>query len=240
MQKGSSLAKFKILSGSMLKLIAVVSMLIDHAAVILRSELAVMETPFFAIGGIEITLYYVMRQLGRLAFPIFCFLVVEGFFHTRNIKKYAAQLLVFALISEVPFNLMLRGKFLFSAYQNVYFTLFLGVLLIYIFEHVEGRIKKAILMFAVGAVAFFLRADYGLEGVLAILLLHILKNHPAARALLAFPLFKSKPMALAAFIPISMYNGQRGFIKSGWLKYGFYVFYPLHMAVLVIVKLILR
>lgn len=236
----NNLSDFKILSGSALKLIAIITMFIDHTALLLRAQLPFMDATIFTLAGTEITLYYIMRRIGRVAFPIFCFLSTQGYTHTKNLKKYLMRLLVFAAISEIPFNLMLSGKIFYSAKQNVFFTLFLGLLLIYIFENTEKELKKAGLMLALAAVSLVLNADYGIHGVLLILLMYILRNRAAAQVLLSFPLLSGSVAALTAFIPINMYNGQRGFVKSGLLKYGFYLFYPLHMIVLVIIKLTLR
>ena len=114
----------KGLSGSTLKLIAIITMLIDHigAAVIARL--------LIAGQGSEMLykIYYAMRAVGRVAFPIFCFLLVEGFFYTGSRKKYALRLFGFALLSEIPFDLAFSGKILEFGYQNVFFTLLIGLL----------------------------------------------------------------------------------------------------------------
>ncbi len=238
MTKNFSLDRFKILSGSILKLIAVVSMFFDHAALLLTPHFPFMSEPLFNLFSYEITAYFIIRKIGRLAFPIFCFLITEGYRHTKNKERYAFNLLLFAFISEIPFNLMKTGKFFTLDYQNVFFTLLLGVLMIYVTEKEYKERLKAVLLIGLAIVALFLNCDYGLKGVLLILLLHILKNHPAAQAVLAYPLLSGGIAAFAAFLPINMYNGKRGFIKSSWMKYAFYVFYPIHIVVLVSVKLI--
>lgn len=132
----------KGISGSTIKIIAVAAMLIDHiaAAVLMRQIVAngFMEVAesgkvtdimnWLMENGVLYYGYTAMRMIGRLGFPIFCFLLVEGFQRTRNVKKYALRLAAFALISEIPFDLAFKGEFFFIGYQNVYFTLLLGLL----------------------------------------------------------------------------------------------------------------
>ena len=91
--------KLQILSGSALKLIAIIVMLIDHGAYILLSQHPSGFTPLFYIGGNAYTPYRICRDIGRIAFPIFCFLLLEGFCHTHDRRKYGRNLLLFALIS---------------------------------------------------------------------------------------------------------------------------------------------
>ncbi|MBR4109312.1 MAG: TraX protein [Oscillospiraceae bacterium] len=239
MQKSIFPDKYRILSGSMLKLIAMISMLIDHTAFILAPVLPYMVTPLLTFAGREITLYWIMRKIGRIAFPIFCFLITEGYTHTRNKFKYGLNLLIFAIISEIPFNLVFNRFFIFK-YQNVFFTLFLGLLLIYILESVSNQFKKAILMGIVVVISMYINCDYGFKGVLLILLIYLLKNNPVPQAILSYPLLSGGLAALTAFLPINLYSGKRGFIKSNTLKYGFYLFYPIHIVILVIIKTILK
>ena len=115
--------KYRFLSNSVLKCIALFTMLVDHvASVLLKSN----STVLLRLFGRNITLYQSMRMVGRLAFPIYAFLLVEGFYHTQDKKKYGLRLLIFALISEIPWNLEHSGS-LFYTKQNVFFTLFLGL-----------------------------------------------------------------------------------------------------------------
>ena len=99
-------ARFQILSGSMLKLLACIAMLIDHTGAIILSHYPPALTELFYINGKGITFYRIVRDIGRCAFPIFCFLIVEGFLHTHDRRKYGRNLLLFALISEIPWNFM--------------------------------------------------------------------------------------------------------------------------------------
>ena len=96
--------KLRILSGSALKMLAMAIMLIDHTASFLLRHYPPAIAPWFQIGSTTYSLYRVMRDVGRAAFPIFCFLLVEGFLHTHNRFKYGRNLLIFACISEIPWN----------------------------------------------------------------------------------------------------------------------------------------
>ena len=240
MQNRPALSKFKILSGSMLKLIAVITMLIDHSALLLAPQISLMSVPFFTIGSHAITIYYIMRKIGRLSFPIFCFLISEGFSYTRNQKRYAINLLIFAFISEIPYNIMKSGNLLNFKAQNIFFTLFFGVVMIYIYQNFKNTPLKVALMLLTCAAAIILKVDYGIVGTLLILFMFVLRDRPVARTVLAFPLLSGGYTTLAVFIPINMYNGKRGFIKSGFIKYAFYLFYPIHILVLIAIKLILK
>ncbi len=235
-----SLERFRVLSGSVLKLIAVITMFIDHSAYVFCYEFPEMTELLGKFMGQNITLYYIMRRIGRLAFPIYCFLIGEGLRHTKNQKLYLLRLLVFALISEIPFNLMVSDDFFTRANQNVFFTLFLGALSIYVYENIKNNLIKGGLMLAILIVTVHLKADYGAAGVVVILLIYRLKNYPIVQALAGYPLFSGGFSAMAAFIPINLYNGQRGFIKNRIWQYAFYLFYPLHMLLLVTAKQLLR
>ena len=114
--------KYRILSGSALKCIALFTMIVDHVGLHLlrNSGIVLLHT---SAGSLE--LFTLMRKVGRLAFPIYCFLLVEGFLHTHDRRKYGLNLLAFALISEIPWNLEHTGA-LHCSSQNVFFTLFLG------------------------------------------------------------------------------------------------------------------
>lgn len=123
------------ISSSTVKLVGIITMLIDHlaATVLLRYMYAGHWS-----NGLYI-LYTLLRLVGRLGFPIFCFLLVEGFERTRSRAKYALRLLLFALVSEVPFDLAFSGSVLEFGYQNVYFTLFLGLLAICVYDYFENH-----------------------------------------------------------------------------------------------------
>lgn len=221
--------KWKKLDGSALKLMAVVTMLIDHtASVLLRNNTTVL----FTLAGHSLDLYTLLRWIGRISFPIFAFLIVEGFLHTRDVKKYARNLFLFALISEIPWNLEHSGRLLYSS-QNVMFTLLLGLLGMWVIREYHDHWEKEVpLLLGLLAASVLLRADYGCSGLGFILMLYLLRSSKLYQAVLGCCFLSSRWIAGLAFIPINLYNGKRGFIDKPWKKYCFYAIYPLHMLIL--------
>ena len=219
------LKMFPLLSGSALKIIAVVSMIIDHCA-------------YYLMDGNTMA-YDVMRCFGRIAFPVFAFLVAEGFAHTRNRMRYFLSLLLFAAVSEVPWDL-LDGA---DGTHNVMFTLALGVSALAAFERLRGHralVIAAILLATLSAEVSGL--DYGWRGIVVILIFHLFKSkkyYQSARLLqlaFAFPFMLHYGIigALLACSVILLYDGTRGIIRGKVAKYGFYAIYPVH---LIIIKL---
>lgn len=216
-------AKIPTFSGSTLKIIAIVSMVIDHCAYFLMDN--------------DTVLYEVMRCVGRIAFPVFAFLIVEGFAYTKKRMRYFVQLLVFAVISEVPWYL-LNGA---DGTHNVMFTLALGVAALAILEKLkENGILCGVAILSIACFATWSGVDYEWRGILMIVVLNLLRNQntnlpfPYGRMmqiLCAFPLMMHYGSigALLACVTIFLYDGTRGFIKGNMAKYGFYAFYPLHL-----------
>jgi hypothetical protein len=132
--------RFALLSGSSLKILALVCMLIDHiGAAILYEGILLPRAPIIIGTPLhKLYLFYrVLRFIGRIAFPIFCFLLIQGFLYTSNRKRYVTRLGIFALISEIPFDLALNNRILEFTHQNVFFTLFIGLLILMLMEHFE-------------------------------------------------------------------------------------------------------
>ena len=225
--------KYKILSGSALKCLAMVCMLIDHTAATL---LASSPITVFRYGDHIVTLYRLMRTCGRRAFPLFAFLLTEGFLHTRSKTRYGISLLLFALLSELPWNLEHTGTLLYQK-QNVFFTLFLGYAGLCALEYFRDDRKKQFLSLAVlYLVTYFLHSDYGLTGYGFIIMLYALRTQPVVQALLGCCFLSSAWIGGLAFIPINLYNGTRGFIRTPFLKYAFYAVYPVHLLILYFLK----
>lgn len=227
--------------GSTLKLLAMFSMLIDHIGYILLWPLA-------NAGVIPVTVYSISRSFGRLAFPIFCFLLIQGFCNTRSPRRYLCSLLIFAGISEIPFDLAFHRTWFYPLGQNVYFTLAIGLALLICTDAIANKITSAFLRNILTACAVltacaagcFLRCDYGAFGVLAIFVMYLLR-------LKKLPCFfwgctvltlhnPSELFAYFALIPIRRYNGERGL----QFKYLFYFFYPVHLLLLTFLAWVLR
>ena len=218
----------KILSGSHLKLLAVITMVVDHLAAFWWYAWPEFQTVLFTVGHRAVTPYLIMRMVGRLSFPIFAFLIVEGFLHTRDRRRYGINLAVFAVLSEIPWNLV-HGGWTFPV-QNIFFTLLLGYLGLCAIERFrENKGALAASLIGLFVVSIFLRADYGCSGYGFILLLYALREQKLLQAVVGSCVLGTKWIAGMAFIPINMYNGQRGFVKGPVWKYAFYLFYPLHL-----------
>lgn len=224
------------MTGSILKLIACIAMLLDHMAAFLPGDFMGMTDTLFMIGEKAVTMRLIMNSIGRIAFPIFAFLITEGFVHTHDLRKYGLRLLIFAFISEIPWNLARSGDLLCPR-QNVFFTLLLGYLGLCMIEYFRNdRRKMAGALVLLLLISLFLRADYGSFGFGFIILLYVLRDKKFIMAVIACCVLPSRWIGGAGFIPILMYNGNRGFTKGKWTKYAFYIFYPLHLLVLYLVR----
>lgn len=246
-----------IFDGFTLKMIAVVTMLIDHAAIAFLAD-TWSENSF---SDPLYTFYFALRLIGRFAFPLFCFVLVEGFFHTRSRLNYAIRLAVFAILSEVPFDLALSSRdmkvtdrLLNWKQQNVFFTLLLGFLVIWAIEwwmqpwvknkkppRTFGEISKFFLpmlgFIIVGAlVAVAIRPDYKISGVVAIVFIYFAHGeaHPGMNMvrsglILAIAGGAYTELIVPAGYPLTeFYSEKRG---RNW-KWFFYVFYPAHLLLL--------
>ena len=238
----------KILSGAGLKWIAIITMLIDHSAKAIlyigylkpRSPLT-RGTALFDLYKF----YRILRGVGRIAFPIFCFFLVQGFLYTRSRAKYAMRLFLFALISEFPFNLGLHDRLFYRHHQNVYFTLFLGLIMIWLWDRIAGKLRNpavAIIFQAAEAaalcyLAYFFKTDYRHKGMILILVFYLLHQLlPLSVAGGAVVMYWEWPWVLIAFPLLLLYNGKRG--KQN--KYFFYAFYPAHLILIYLISLAVR
>lgn len=230
--------RFHILSGSMLKVIALCCMILDHTAMMLIPRDGEV---LFQLAGHTITLYKMMRLIGRLAFPIFAFLLVEGFVHTHDRKKYGIRLFLFALISEIPWNLAFSGSWHFVR-QNVFFTLFFGYLGICFLERFQKRNaggegwRAAMLLAGAMMLSVLFRCDYGIRGFGFILMMYLFRARPMERAMLGCCILPGLWRPGLSAIPISLYNGERGFIHGKILQLLFYAAYPAQFLILYAIR----
>lgn len=252
----------------MLKCLALLLMLLDHIGF------------FLGISG--------LRIIGRLSFPIFAFLISNGLRHTKSPVKYGLRLLIFAIISEIPYDLFVFDKFTPKTFDNIFFTLFLGLSFLIILKQLQMRFKaKRSLVFVLSflalsvicIIAALISCDYGYIGVLTVIIFGLFEPEsrfykpfvlfgllflsgwslwsyliytgfnnigfdlyriPAANILFSNTLPSkwnySQFLRMLAVIPIFLYNGKSGQPKNELvrksLKYGFYLFYPLHILII--------
>ena len=176
-----------------------------------------------------------MRLVGRLAFPIYCFLLVEGFLHTHDLKKYALRMLGFALISEGPFDWAFFSG-VYWGHQNVYFTLLLGLLAMKALDTSQTPEGMPALKGILGAAACFLAAvllhcDYDVLGLALILALYMTRKDKRAQCIAGAVFSLFEPVAPLAFGLVWFYSGERGG-SSKLEQWAFYWFYPAHIFVL--------
>ena len=203
-----------------------------------------------------------LNCIGRIAFPIFAFMLAEGAYHTRSMKKYALRLLIFAAVSEIPFNLVAGGSWFYPLHQNVLWTFLMGLLLIWWNERVKASGKwwkrgligmlSVIIGYLAGALSF---CDYGYAGVLTVLMFYFFRgNTPAYRLAQLVWLVWINFVELGGIgreitlIGQTVFLARQGFAvlalipiwlyrgKQGLhgkvLQYLYYAFYPVHLLVL--------
>ena len=225
--------KIRCLPQEGLKLIACAAMLLDHIGAVFCP----------GIG---------LRIIGRIAFPIYCFLLAEGIHYTREPRKYGLRLLVGALLSEIPFDLLFFGK-ITLAHASVMVTLLLGFLYGQAAKRATRLAVQILLILPFAVAAELLGTDYGGWGIALVALFVLSRGREQARGIqmivLAFICWMIggytlrfgsvripiEMAALAALIPIFCYSGQKT-TKNTWIQRGFYLFYPVHLMILLCIS----
>ena len=227
--------KQKSIPQEVLKLIACLTMLIDHfgAAIVID-----MNVPYVA------PLYYACRIIGRIAFPIYCFLLAEGMRRTRNPWRYILRLGIGILLAEIPFDLALFGGWTWE-YQSVMVTLTLGAVMILCMQKTEKKWLKPLMVIPFVILAELCKCDYGGWGIAMIAVFALFEKFPMQllgvllvsllmpSAMLNFfgvPVSIELP-AVAAMLFIGLYSGKK-LTYSKAVQWGFYLFYPVHLMIL--------
>jgi hypothetical protein len=228
--------KINLLSSFHLKTLAMLSMVIDHV-------------------GFAFELDIMYRNIGRISFPIFAYFIAEGCLKTSNKRNYLLRLAVLAVLSQLPYMLLMQNDRL-----NIFATLALGVLAVMIADYINGfdwtMPVLALSAFCVALAGDILNTDYGTMGVLVILAVYLTKKYAQSyikhdytvhlislSCIVVFCYFMYIPFVTENFLLYSIvaplllmfYNGKRGF-SNKWVDYGFYGVYPVHMVVLYVVR----
>lgn len=241
----------KSIDGFKLKLLAITTMLINHIG------------SGFSIYEYSPPLFFFTEFIGKLTFPIMAYLLVEGFYHTHNRKKYAGRLALFWGISIYPFHMLFDFAHPFQPIElvnNIFFTLLMGLLLLIVYEKIRSPLVRILLVIFFSLITMM--SDWSLFGVLLIfgfykwkdrsfgiwwpilyttslMTLMMMMSHSAMPHIV--PLYQVfSVLGMLSTIPIlTLYDGCRGYSPK-WVKWGFYCFYPLHIVILALIRMLMR
>lgn len=230
---------FQFLSGAELKLIAIISMLADHVNKALIYPYLESNHGFLAFISDAFDI------IGRIAFPLFCFMLVEGYFKTRNRKKYLLNLLLFGVISEVPFDMFTTASFFNMNWNNVMFTLALVLVTVWIIDTLKEKMQKRpkalwylvsiLIVLVMCIVSMSLSLDYEHHAILIGYFFYLFHDMPVFAIPFGYASMFKEPWALLGFGLTLTYNGERG--KQHKMLY--YWFYPVHLLILGLLRLYL-
>lgn len=230
---------FQFLSGAELKLIAIISMLADHVNKALIYPYLESNHGFLAF------ISDVFDIIGRIAFPLFCFMLVEGYFKTRNRKKYLLNLLLFGVISEIPFDMFTTASFFNMNWNNVMFTLALVLVTVWIIDTLKEKMQKRpkalwylvsiLIVLVMCIVSMSLSLDYEHHAILIGYFFYLFHDMPVFAIPFGYVSMFKEPWALLGFGLTLTYNGERG--KQHKMLY--YWFYPVHLLILGLLRLYL-
>lgn len=233
------LKKIQVLNGAQLKYIAFASMLIDHVnkAIIL---------PYLEVGSTLSKISSVFDVLGRIAFPLFSFFIVEGFFRTHSRKKYLINLLFFAVISEIPYDMFSSKVFLEFRLNNVLFSLALSLISIWILDEFRIKYEEKLgnfwilfsipLLIVMYFVSIFVSGDYDFHAIMTAFFFYIFYDKPLTSAFFAYISIVKEYWSILGFGLTIMYNGKKG--KQN--KIFNYLFYPVHLFILGLLRMYLN
>lgn len=223
-------------------MIGVLAMFADHIGAVViqcgilhgRDPLACSAIIATASGQKWLLVGKICRYAGRMAFPIFAFLLVEGFCHSRNRVNYALRIGLLAVISEIPFDLAIYNTWYYPGYQNVVFTLLIGILVMACLEYLDNLFLQLAAVAGGCALAWVVKSDYSVLGVLLISGLYWFRHNDISQLVCGVALSAAESLnyyciSALAYVPIVLYNGRRG---AQEFKYFFYVAYPAHLLAL--------
>ena len=238
-KNNGKLDKLRIFSGAQLKYIAFLSMFADHVNKALIY-------PFLSGEGILLRISDAFDILGRIAFPLFAFFLVEGFFKTGNRKKYLASLLIFGIISEIPFDMALSGVFFEPNSNNIMFTLALMLITIWIIDTLKEKMQNMskyiwypfsfVIVGIMCIISMVTGLDYEYHAIMIGYLFYIFYNKRVFAIFLGYLAIFKEVWSLLGFSLILTYNGKRG--KQN--KLFNYCFYPVHLLILGILRIFLK
>lgn len=215
-----------IFNASTLKCIAIGTMLIDHIGIMLAGT------------GVNMVVYSILRGLGRLSFPIFCFLLVEGFVHTRSCGKYILRVFLFAILSEIPYDLLNFGSVINLTHNNILFTFTIAIGMLFLLSKCVGKGTKGIVAAIIIVTAsvwltVLLGTEYSWRCIFIVAFFYIARSNFMMRnisvaVMLLIDTSWIGLMALFSLIPINGYNGEKGRFPK-WIGYAFY---PVHILIL--------
>ena len=204
--------------------------------------------------------YESLTCIGRIAFPIFAFLITEGYIHTSNINKYIKRMVIFAIITEIPFNLMVSASPIYPFHQNVLWTFVISLLTLkYLnFDNTKNIFKSILIIILAIIIATITMCDYFGAGVMMVVGFYIFRKSKLLQLLMmiyvnmiliqgySYPIdiagytyyFPQQGFAVLSLIFIWLYNGKQGY-HAKWFKIFCYAFYPLHMLILYILTIVL-
>lgn len=238
-KNNGKLDKLRIFSGAQLKYIAFLSMLADHVNKALIY-------PFLSGEGILQRISDAFDILGRIAFPLFAFFLVEGFFKTGNRKKYLASLVIFGIISEIPFDMALSGVFFEPNSNNIMFTLALMLITIWTIDILKEKMQNMskytwypvsfVIVGIMCIISMVTGLDYEYHAIMIGYLFYIFYNKRVFAIFLGYLAIFKEVWSLLGFSLILTYNGKRG--KQN--KLFNYCFYPGHLLILGILRIYLK
>ncbi len=227
----------KGVNGAQLKYIAFASMFIDHfnKAII---------TPFLTGTGPMVIITTIFDILGRIAFPIFAFMIVEGFFKTKSQWKYLRNLLIFAVISEIPYDMFQSAEFVNTWSQNILWGLALGLFTIMVIDKLKAYIKKrplwvfvSLLIIALSSLgSMLISSDYEYYAIIIIYLYYLFYDKRLVASGLGYLVIIKEIYAILGFATVLLYNGEKG--KQN--KIFNYLFYPVHLLIFGIIRMIFK